>query len=114
MRFGWRHIFLLSFSSFSKSGIARIRLLLGMIARGRRKYRPQTSFLWSRYKARHSVPPRISGESLLSPARKPLRYIDVALHQPPCGTSRGGLFDAPALSIFVHACREVHHSRWVS
>src|SRR6266852_3750271 len=55
----------------------------------------------------------VGGSYLLSPAKKPLRYIDVALHQSARGTSRGGLFDAPALSIFTHACREVHHSRWV-
>src|SRR5690242_11192963 len=53
---------------------------------------------------------------IVSPSRECISFgkhmlwnIDVALHQPACGTSRGGLFYVPALSLLVNACRQVHH-----
>src|SRR5437868_631846 len=53
----------------------------------------------------HNLPPL---------ALQPAGNIDVAFHQPACGTSGGGLFHVPALSLFVDACRQVHHCRWVA
>src|SRR5258708_14059860 len=42
------------------------------------------------------------------------RNIDVALHQSARGTSGGGLFHVPTLSLLVDACPEVPHPRWVA
>src|SRR5215472_19135088 len=58
---------------------------------------------------------------IVSPSRECISFgkhllwnIDVALHQSACGSSRGGLFHVPPLSLPVDACRQVHHSRWVA
>src|SRR5947207_11744851 len=50
----------------------------------------------------------------ISPGKHLLWNIDVAFHQSACGTSRGGLFHVPALSLLVDACRQVHHPRGMS
>ena len=57
---------------------------------------------------------RWRGHGLLAAAKQPSRNVDGALHQSACGTSRGGLFHVPTLSLFVGACREVHHPRGVA
>src|ERR1700694_3381545 len=58
---------------------------------------------------------------IVSPSRECISYgkhmlwnIDVTLHQSACGTSRGGLFHIPALSLLMNTCQQGHHPRWMA